>query len=1308
MSSPDSYSNDEARVKSKQAEWVIPVNLAGRGGLPLVQLYAGNHKIEAIIDTGASFGVTGDEKLSQRSTTLHNAVLYPEAVEAYDGSITPVESVIKADLELDGQILRTVLLYVPACGNRILLGSNNLEEVGGNIDYPTQTLTWENVNGKEIQTKFTLSNNRSINMLEIKRHTTLKSNSGHLLRIPVEGNEGTQVEFEGTKELQDQGLFLPRSINTIENGCITIPVLNISNRLRKIGPRTPIGQWNPVNPNTTMIEVPKTHADNNIIKIMGERLENLLLKSGHKNKSVIGETEIKFGETISKVERDCFVNLCRLFPTIFSNDKKPLNSTHKIKCHIPVEMAPGEPPINSKLRRMTPRENEIIQQELNKMMEQDIIEPSDAAWSFPVVLAKKPDGSWRFCVDYRKLNSKTKRDVYPLPRIDDALDHLGGCKYFSSFDLRSGYWQIPMDEDSKDLTTFITKFGLYRFKRMPFGLSNAPSYFQRFMDSVISGLGWYCAMVYLDDVLIYSKTLKDHLCHVALLFQRLSQAGLTLKPKKCTIAATSLDYLGFRVGAKGVSPQTRLTSAITEYPEPKDTKEVKRFVAMCNFYRRFIPNFSITAEPLYQLLKKNVKFEWSQSCKTSFDRLKSMLINAPVLAAPDFSKPFILATDAASKVGIGGVLMQEYENGPRPVSYTSRKFTPAEKNYSVTEQECLACLHCIKEFRPYLHGRRFSLLTDHQALKWLLQNKEPTGRLRRWLWSFLEYDFDVIYVPGAHNVVPDALSRTPIIKEEQKDEPNTNEESSDSIKFLELVSTHKPTWESISKTLKTTYASVCTLLSNQIPKEDLINAQNIDKECQRALENNLFGEFPCRVRNDGVIVVEIEDGTNRILLPRGLYGKVLRECHDSRWGGHLGMHKTYHRVQQLYRGSNLRTFTRSWIESCRDCGSRKVKPSKVIPPLRTQDMGEFGDRLSMDFMGPFRPSPEGYTYVLLVVEYQTRYAFAIPTKSATAAEAAKALYNGVICHIGPPREILSDSAKCFVGRVIDNLCYQLQIEQLHPVPYRPQYNGLVERFIRTVKDELSHYVNENQDNWYEFLGSVVLAYNTSVQSSTGFSPYQLLYGRLPRLPSQLLLESRGSQSLKPTELNQHLQKSLKWVLGEARKNFTKAQQKQAENYNRKLRKFTQHYVTGDIVWVYNEAKEKGTGKLRQHWRGPKEVLQSTGYDNYEVKDLITKDTKITHISLMRPFKTMDEELDNMAEVLSEYYSAEENNSLIMDELITDDEGVMREIIGRRRHRNKSGRYELQIQLQDLVDAKGEHKWVPIDELHQVFRSRSLV
>ena len=427
-----------------------------------------------------------------------------------------------------------------------------------------------------------------------------------------------------------------------------------------------------------------------------------------------------------------------------------------------IQLIPGAKPAYSQPYRAGTKAREAESSEIHRMLRAGVIEPATSEWASPVVLVPKPDGSMRFCIDYRRLNTVTVRDSYPLPRMDECIDSLGDARVFSTLDCNSGYWQIPVSPADKEKTTFTSHEGLFQFLRMPFGLKNAPATFQRFVDITLAGLTWKVCLVYLDDIIVYSRSREDHLAHLDEVLHRLYRAGLSLNLKKCHFFRSEVSYLGHVIGPGTLSVSEKNTRALRTAKPPTTQTELRSFLGLCNVYRRFVCGFAKIAAPLNALLKKGESPQLRELTETqlrSFEILRECLLNPPILALPRTEGKFILDTDASSEQ-IGCCLFQEHDDKEKhPLGYWSRGLTSAEKNYSTTEKECLAIVWAVLHLRPYLEGKRFTIRTDHHSLRWVLNLADAQGRLARWRLRLQEFDFEVLYLPGRSHHGADMMSR---------------------------------------------------------------------------------------------------------------------------------------------------------------------------------------------------------------------------------------------------------------------------------------------------------------------------------------------------------------------------------------------------------------------------------------------------------------------------------------------------------------------------------------------------------------------
>lgn len=473
-------------------------------------------------------------------------------------------------------------------------------------------------------------------------------------------------------------------------------------------------------------------------------------------------------EHLNDEEKENILELIDQNSDLFHLPNEPLTMTNAVTHKIPTT---DEIPVHVKQYRYPHVHKEEIERQIDDLFKKRIIRPSSSPYNSPLWIVPKKNDSlgrkkWRMVIDYRKLNEKSLADAYPLPNITEVLDQLGSAKYFSVLDLASGFHQIPVDEKDAPKTAFSTPHGHYEFVRMPFGLKNGPATFQRLMDNVLTGLQGNELFVYLDDIVIYASSLIDHNAKFNKLAERLRKANLRLQPDKCEFLRKEVTYLGHIIGEDGVRPDPGKVKAVREFPRPRNATNIKQFLGLAGYYRRFIAKFSYITKPLTNLLKKDTEFVWTDKHENAFNKIKDVLCTEPLLQFPDFSKPFVLTTDA-SGYAIGGILSQGPIGEDLPIAYTSRVLNKAECNYSTIEKECLALVYCTMHFRPYLYGRKFTLVTDHKPLVWINSIKDPTSRVARWRTRLEDYTYDIVYKAGKKNVNADALSRNPVIDSEE-------------------------------------------------------------------------------------------------------------------------------------------------------------------------------------------------------------------------------------------------------------------------------------------------------------------------------------------------------------------------------------------------------------------------------------------------------------------------------------------------------------------------------------------------------------
>lgn len=811
-------------------------------------------------------------------------------------------------------------------------------------------------------------------------------------------------------------------------------------------------------------------------------------------------------------------------------------------------------PFKKKQYLMSPYMTKILNSELDDMLKLGVVEPSHSPWSSPVLLVKKSSGEYRFCFDGRPLNEVTKHDSYPLPHIDRILNLLRDAKYISSIDLRKAFWQIPLDEASKEKTAFsVVGRGLFHFTVMPFGLCNASQTQQRLVDAIFGPKYEPKIFAYLDDVIITSSTFEEHVQLLSEVIELLKEANLTINLKKCEFFKTSLKFLGFVVGSNGLSTDPEKVSSIVNYPRPTNVTEVKRFLGLCSWYRRFISNFSTLVAPLSDLTKgkkKKQPISWSSEAEASFLKIKEALVSAPILSQPDFSKPFTIQSDA-SDTGLGGILTQFLDGEERVIAYASRSLSRAERNYSVTQRECLGVLFCTEKFRPYIEGTRFTVITDHHSLLWLNNLKNPTGKLARWAVRLRQHTFDLVHRKGSSNVVPDALSRIPSAEAE--------------VLLLEIS----------LQNLDDFYLSM---------RENISSSPELYPQW-KLLNGFVYKLVPSRVS------VQTNLTEWKLLVPKNQRQQVIGSCHDPAVCAHFGFFKTFARVQEHYYWPKMRQDVMKYVRKCQVCASQKIANSPRMGLMGAEKSASYPWQIiSVDIMGPFPRSSKGNTHLLVVGDWFTKYTLVCPMRKATAQNVVKFMENEVFLVFGVPQFILCDNGTQFAGSIFKKLAKQYQVQKIwFSARYAPQCN-FVERNNKTVGTAIRCYIKEHKD-WDKEIHKIRQAINTAKHEVTGFSPSFLNFGRHVPISGNYYGEvvstddieiSPGDRQAYAAEL-----KCLSDVFQEVRRKLHISYKRNTKVYN--LRKRDVSFEEGDRVWrrnkVLSDAEKKFSSKL-----APKYVL----------------------------------------------------------------------------------------------------------------------
>lgn len=911
------------------------------------------------------------------------------------------------------------------------------------------------------------------------------------------------------------------------------------------------------------------------------------------------------------VIKNNLLGLLEEYAEIFAKSPKHMGRTNLVKHKI--ELLPGmEEPVKSRAYRVSHKENEYIREQLDEMLEAGIITPSQSPWSSPVVLVKKRDGTRRFCVDYRKLNSKTKPTRYPLPLIDEILTYLGGCKFFTTLDLLSGYWQLELEESSREYTAFITNFGQFQFTVTPFGLCNAPGSFSELADRVFHDMKWKDVLIYLDDVIIFSKTVEEHLKKLDKVFERLRRANLTLKPSKCQYLKEHIGILGYEVDKDGIYPSKEKTAALREIPTPKRLRDVQSFLGAAGYYRKFIRQYSVISRPLHDLTKKDVKFHWGEPQQKAFDTLKDLLCKEPVLGHFCPSKPTFLHVDA-SKQGVGGVLLQENDNGVQhPIMYISRSLTKNEKNYSISELEGLAIVYILKSQRHLIYGRPITIYSDHSALCFLRSIKN-TGRLCRYAIILSEFDYKIIHKKGCQNKDADCLSRYPRLSKEAE---ALRDEILEDIPTFALAEVHSLKAQE-DRTTDCFHLSIEEIKEHQIKDENIKNLINILEDPENAPLALRKRAKQFRLK-DGILhkinhsVRGLED---LLVIPRDLIGEILFQCHSDPLNSHFGLTKTLDKICNRFYWESMRKDVIKFVQGCPDCQARKGSKQKPAGELQPMEVGLPFQKIGIDLLGPFPRSEDGKTMIVVAIDYATRYVELKALPDGKSHRVAQFLLENICLRHGIPQVIHSDQAKIFTGEVFGELCKLLGVVRSFTSSYCPQSNGLVERQNAWVTTALSFFIGTNQRDWSKYVPFAAFSYNTAQQETTRFSPFELVFARDPvLLPEASLTHPSSIFDIEKTRQRALATRAI------AVENILKKQKVDKHRFDMKHRPL--NFKKGDKVRVFTPRRIKGrSDKLLLHFYGPYIVEEKVGNVSYKVRKLGDRRGKseIIHVSRILPF-----------------------------------------------------------------------------------------
>jgi hypothetical protein len=818
-----------------------------------------------------------------------------------------------------------------------------------------------------------------------------------------------------------------------------------------------------------------------------------------------------------------------------------------------VPLKEGTAPFNLRPYRYSTIQKDIVDGLVEEMMEKGWIQHSNSPFASPVVLVRKKGGKWRLCVDYRRLNQVTIKDKFPIPLIEDLMDELGGSIIYSKLDLQSGYHQMRMAEGDEYKTAFKTHAGHFEYLVMPFGLTNAPASFQALMNRLFQPYLRKFVIIFFDDILVYSSSLKDHILHLDKVFTVLREHQLFLRKEKCCFATPRVEYLGHFITKEGVSTDPNKIQAVSSWPLPSSIKQLRGFLGLAGYYRRFVKDFGKIAKPLTDMLKKDA-FHWSTEATQAFNELKHALISAPVLALPDFNQPFTLETDASGK-GIGAVLMQN----KHPIAYISKALGPKQQAMSIYERELLAIVYAIQKWSTYLAYRHFIIKTDQKSIKFMLEQRLNTPFQQVWMAKLMGYDFEIHYKEGAENVAADALSRK------------------SGAELLPLMLDNAQ--EDLLGKIKASWSADVTL-------------NNLIQELQQ--NTKAHPKFTwCRgeLRRKGKLVIGSDPELKQV---------IFSWLHDSPSGGHSGRDVTAARIKSLFFWKGMNREIQNYVRNCDVC--QRCKPDLTASPGLLQPLpipNRIWDDISMDFIEGL-PSSSRKQVIFVVVDRLSKYAhFMALSHPYTALDVAQLFLDHVFKLHGLPSTITSDRDPIFLSKVWSEF-FQLQGVALNKsTAYHPQSDGQTEVVNKCLETYLRCMCADKPSSWYHWLTLAEWWYNTNYHTSINCTPFEVVYGQpppihLPYLPGEATAAA-VDRSLSAREA----------VIQLLKFHLLRAQNRMSQQANK--HRSDRIFAIGDMVYLKIQPYRQSTvrqqkfHKLMPKFYGPFKVLDRIGSVAYQLE-----------------------------------------------------------------------------------------------------------
>lgn len=879
---------------------------------------------------------------------------------------------------------------------------------------------------------------------------------------------------------------------------------------------------------------------------------------------------------------------------------------------------------------LSPVEKKIVREQIVELEQAKIVRKSKSPYASPIKLVPKKNGKMRLCVDYRLLNANTISQHHPLPLIKDQIDRLASAYYFTTLDMASGYHAIPVHPDSIEKTAFVTPEGQYEYLTMPFGLKNGASVYQASLQAALGPLINECCTAFIDDVMIYAKTVDESLTNLDKVLEALSKAGFTVNIAKCSFVVTKVLFLGFEISAGEIRPNKQKIECLVSLPPPSNVSSLRQFIGLATYFRQFIRDFSKIAEPLYKLLTSKSDLIWLPEHEKARQTLISHLTNEPVLMIFDSNFPVELHTDASS-VGYSGILCQIIDNKPRVVAYYSKRTTPAESRYHSYELETLAVYHSIRHFRTYLQYCPFTVVTDCKSLKESYLKQDLIARVHRW-WSYMQsFDFKIVYRPANRMQHVDYLSRHPISNEVSVHltELLENNESycPDSIESSQIsspadaVSTKAETISQSSQFSPNRNFPILRVNLTTLPDDWLMLAQRQDTEISEMLTKIESDELADDIRNtyeirSGILCRKIQrNNQTRCLpiVPQAYKWSVVNNIHGAIM--HLGFEKTLEKIVEFYWFKNMSKFVRKFVENCLTCKVAKTPSGRTQIELHSIPKTNIPwHTIHIDISGKLSGKNDIREYLIVLIDAFTKYVLLYPTRKIDSENVTKALKNSISL-FGSPTKIIADQGRCFASNDFKQFCNKHQIDVHYIATGAPRANGQVERVMSVLTNMLTA-IEITERSWQDAVADIQLAINSTINRVTKSSPLELMIGKIGR-PLNLVIPTQAITGSQEVDLEKQRKLASTNMIASAiydKKRFNKGKAK------------IKPFSVGDLVFIQNEARNQE--KLSPKFRGPLKVVEVLENDRYILKSLTSNRTfKYPHDRIRSSPNLFQQEVD---------------------------------------------------------------------------------